>query len=141
MQRRGLVILLLMLSVWPVWAAANRARTVWDGVYSEAQAKRGETTYRQNCALCHGATLGGTENAPELAGDAFLKVWYGKSVADLAKQVQRNMPKDAPGSLSLQQTSDILAHMFAVNKFPAGADDMPATADALSEIRIEKQPK
>ena len=140
MRRTVLLVLLLAGCGWSGVLAA-RARTIWDGVNSEAQAKRGETLYRQNCALCHGVTLGGTENAPELAGEPFLKSWYGKSVNDLVKQVQKSMPKDDPGILPAQKVVDVLAHVFSVNKFPVGSDDLVTTADVLSDIRIERQHK
>jgi len=143
MPRKIVLFFFVSLSALPLSVAvrARAARSVWDGVYSADQAKRGETAYRQNCALCHGLQLTGTENAPGLLGDDFLKLWYGKSVADLTKQVQEKMPKDSPGILKPQQTVDILAHMFAVNKFPAGADELPNTPAVLSDIKIEKQPK
>src|SRR5262245_61844717 len=130
MQRGCVLIVLVLLSALPL-AAAVRAKSVWDGVYTADQAKRGETAYRQNCALCHGSTMTGTENAPGLVGDDFLKLWYGKSVGELFKQVQNKMPKDAPGILKPQQTADILAHMFSLNKFPAGTDELAAVPDPL----------
>ena len=143
MQRRFVVLFLLVLSIWPlsVAARARAARSVWDGVYTADQAKRGETAYRQNCALCHGAQLAGTENAPGLLGDDFLKLWYGKSVAELSKQIQEKMPKDSPGILKPQQTVDILAHMFLANKFPAGTEELQNAPAVLSDIKIEKQPQ
>ena len=143
MQRRVVVLFLLVLCAWPLSVAvrARAARSVWDGVYTADQAKRGETAYRQNCALCHGAQLAGTENAPGLLGDDFLKLWYGKSVAELSKQIQEKMPKDSPGILKPQQNVDILAVVFAANKFPAGAEELPNTPTVLADIKIEKQPK
>jgi mono/diheme cytochrome c family protein len=36
---------------------AQQPRRVTDGVYTSAQATRGETVYRDRCATCHGATL------------------------------------------------------------------------------------
>jgi len=38
--------------------AAQSVKTVLDGVYTEAQAARGEIAYNRNCAGCHGETLG-----------------------------------------------------------------------------------
>ena len=43
-------------------------RSVWDGVYTAEQAKRGEALYGQHCAACHGGTLLGAEAAPALTG-------------------------------------------------------------------------
>ena len=42
--------------------------SVADGVYSDAQAARGETIVRNHCAHCHAADLTGMEG-PALSGD------------------------------------------------------------------------
>ena len=34
--------------------AAARTHSVWNGVYTDEQAKRGEPLYRLRCASCHG---------------------------------------------------------------------------------------
>ena len=44
---------------------AQQPRTAKDGVYTDAQAKRGQALYTDRCAQCHGATLGG-DIAPPL---------------------------------------------------------------------------
>ena len=48
--------------------AAQGAASQWDGIYTEAQAKRGEPLYAQYCASCHGPDLAGGEMAPGLTG-------------------------------------------------------------------------
>ena len=50
-------------------------KSQWEGVYSEAQAKRGEALYVRSCATCHGTDLKGGERAPALAGPAFSGRW------------------------------------------------------------------
>ena len=50
--------------------------TVQDGVYSDAQATRGQTLYTQRCAGCHGPKLEGAQAPPLAAGicaRAFMK--------------------------------------------------------------------
>ena len=37
----------------------QQSTTVWDGVYTAEQAKRGAALYADNCASCHGLALGG----------------------------------------------------------------------------------
>jgi mono/diheme cytochrome c family protein len=54
--------------------AQSPSRSARDGVYSGAQAGRGQALYKDKCASCHGPALSGA-NAPPLAGDAFLAVW------------------------------------------------------------------
>src|SRR2546422_11498564 len=61
------------LSVLGVQAPpSSESRSVWDGVYTEEQAKRGEPLYRKECASCHGDVLSGGEYAPAPPGGAFL---------------------------------------------------------------------
>ena len=35
----------------------DTTRSIWDGVYTDAQADRGREQYTQHCANCHGDTL------------------------------------------------------------------------------------
>ena len=51
-------------------APAQPTRTVQDGVFSDAQATRGQALYAQRCAGCHGPALEGAQ-APALKGDGF----------------------------------------------------------------------
>ena len=34
-------------------------KSIWDGIYSEEQATRGQALYSQECASCHGGELTG----------------------------------------------------------------------------------
>jgi quinoprotein glucose dehydrogenase len=112
-------------------------KSIWDGVYSEAQAARGKALYSQECASCHGGELTGGEMAPPLAGGEFMAGWDGLTIGDLFERVRISMPQNSPGSLSGQQNADILAFMFSANKFPAGANEMPKEAGILKQIKFE----
>jgi len=112
-------------------------KSVWDGVYAEAQATRGKALYSTECASCHGAELTGGEMAPGLAGGEFISGWDGLTVGDLFERIRISMPQNAPGSLSGQQNADILAFVLSVNKFPAGAEDLPKEAGILKQIKFE----
>src|SRR5581483_6382971 len=72
-------------------------RTVWDGVYTEAQAARGMEAFGPSCGGCH--ALAPTGRAP-LVGDAFWKSFAQKSVVDLLDSTTKNMPNGSPNSLS-----------------------------------------
>lgn len=61
------------------------ARSVWDGVYTAEQAKRGEALYGEHCASCHGAALAGAEAAPALTGFEFSANWNGLTLGDLTR--------------------------------------------------------
>ncbi len=113
------------------------SRSVWDGVYTKDQAQRGQTTYRENCAKCHGENLGGGEAGPALTGEEFLRSWRGKTAGDLFAVIRKTMPSEDPGSLSTREYSDIVAFIFSANDFPAGAKELDRDLSSLNEIRIE----
>src|ERR671935_2465622 len=117
--------------------AQEPTKSVWDGVYTEEQAKRGQPLYAEQCASCHGPELMGGEMAPPLATGDFLSGWDGLTVGDLFERIRISMPQNAPGSLSGQQNADILAFVLASNKFPAGTDELPKEAMILKTIKFE----
>ena len=115
-------------------------QSVWDGVYTDAQASRGERTYGRSCEECHGPDLAGDPvmEIPALSLDSFMTSWSGKSVKDLFDMVKRAMPKDKPGSLGTGQYLDVVAYLLQANKFPSGSLDLPRTPDQLEGIVIER---
>ncbi|HYW42133.1 MAG TPA: cytochrome c [Bryobacteraceae bacterium] len=120
-------------------AAGYWDRSVWDGVYTEEQARRGETLYQQQCARCHGVSLTGGEEAPPLSGGGFLANWNGTTAGDLSERIRTTMPPDAPGRLGRQQNTDVLSHLFRVNGFPPGKAELPRETEILKQIRIEAE--
>ena len=114
------------------------AQSLTGGVYTEAQAKRGEEVYTQNCASCHGATLTGTEMAPPLTGAEFKGNWYDLTVGDLADKIRLAMPADDPGSLKKEQVADVVAYILGVSKYPAGQAELPTDTELLKQIKIER---
>jgi cytochrome c len=120
-------------------APADESRSVWDGVYTEEHAKRGEAVYQKECGVCHGAQLTGGESAPPLSGGVFLANWNGLTMADLFDRIRKTMPQTAPGRLTRQQDADVLAFMLSINKFPAGKTDLYKQSEMLKEIRFESE--
>lgn len=112
-------------------------RTVWDGVYTAAQARRGEAQYGQDCSVCHGQLLGGVDAAPALAGGAFLAKWSGVTLADMVERIKVSMPLNEPGRLSRQQTADVLAYILSFNQFPAGEAELPRQAGVLRQVMFQ----
>src|SRR5262249_23633190 len=76
------------------------SRSVWDGVYSDEQAKRGGDVYSSDCSSCHGKTLGGIDDAPPLAGKEFMEGWDKGTLGNLFGKISRTMPRNAAGRLS-----------------------------------------
>jgi mono/diheme cytochrome c family protein len=116
---------------------ASSSRSVWDGVYTEEQAKRGQPLYTQHCASCHGDSLTGGEMAPPLVGGEFLSNWNGLTVGDLFERIRTTMPLSKPGKLSRDVNSDITAYMLNFAQFPAGQAELPRDTQLLKQIKIE----
>src|SRR5215471_18081478 len=112
-------------------------RSVWDGVYTEEQAKRGQTRYQEICASCHGDSLEGGESAPPLAGGSFLANWNTLSVGELFDRTRSTMPQNRPGSLSREANAEILAYVLSANQFPAGKEALSPASEVLKGIKIE----
>ena len=106
-------------------------RTVWDGVYTEAQATRGMMAYGQSCAGCHALAAEG--KAP-LVGEPFWKSFTQKNVSDLLEFTSTYMPNGTPGSLSKSAYEDIVALMLKSNGFPAGAIEL--RPDSIADVQI-----
>ena len=49
--------------------------SVWGGVYTDEQAKRGEAVSTKLCTSCHGPELTGGEAGPTLVGLEFIGNW------------------------------------------------------------------
>lgn len=118
-----------------IWAQAPAS--VWDGIYSAEQARKGEALYRQECASCHGEKLEGRGQAPPLTGADFKMDWNGMTVGDLFEKMQTSMPADQPGHLSREQNATLLAFILNANQFPAGAAELPTDGERLQQIRFE----
>jgi mono/diheme cytochrome c family protein len=128
---------LAIIALHAVVHAQPETKSIWDGVYTQAQAERGRGLYQDQCASCHGSELTGGEMAPPLSGGEFMAGWDGLTIGDLFERIRISMPQNAPGSLSGQQNADILAFVFSVNKFPAGDTELPKEAGILKTIKFE----
>ncbi len=118
-------------------AGGEGGRSVWGGVYTEAQAARGAEAYQANCQSCHGAQLTGQGEAKPLSGASFLSGWNGLSVGDLFERIRTTMPMTAPKSLPRDTYADILAYLLKFNGFPPGMGDLPGRAERLADIRFD----
>lgn len=118
--------------------AAAQDRTINDGVYTDQQATRGRTAYREQCAACHAADLFGGEMAPGLKGSGFIGGWSGATLWEFADFTNATMPQDAPGRLTARQLNDIIAFILQSNDYPAGEDELAIDiANQGDPIRIE----
>ena len=142
-SRRGGFVFAAAIAV-PLVIAARRpiARipapaTVWDSVYSPAQAARGESSYVKGCARCHQAALTGADQSPPLTGSGFLGNWNGLPLSDLQDRIRTTMPPDSIGLYDRQFVTDVIAYMLKMNGFPAGAGDLSPETDRLKAILVQ----
>jgi mono/diheme cytochrome c family protein len=113
-----------------------QGKTTLDGVYSEAQATRGEKVYVASCTSCHGDDLSGGGQTPPLSGKEFNSDWNDLSMGDLYERTHLSMPADKPGSLTPEQTVDVIAYLLKKGGFPTDLADLPTDTAALKAIRF-----
>ena len=94
--------LLACLLAWgPVEADPTKvpqARSVKEGVYTEAQAQRGSAAYRAHCIACHGEDLRGGHMTPSMVGIGFAFRWRNRDLHDFYEGMRTTMPQRAPGA-------------------------------------------
>ena len=105
--------------------------TVWDGVYTDAQAERGSAVFGQSCSNCH--TLAAQGNRP-LSGDKFWEGFTQKTVGDLLTFVSTSMPNNNPGTLPAVSYNDVVALILRSNGFPAGTAEV--TPESIAKVQI-----
>jgi hypothetical protein len=114
-------------------AAANAGgaagMTVYSGVYSAAQATRGNQLQARECGSCHSPS--------DWAQGRVLASWNGQSAWALVDHIRTIMPMDSPGRLTLQQYTDIFAYILQLNNIPAGQAELPATEEGLKQITVQ----
>src|SRR5678816_3137068 len=110
----------VMLAVF-VTAFAQGSTSVLDGVYTPAQAERGEGIYSASCIGCH---EGQDADGPELTGNAFLDRWREDKLEPLFTFIRTRMPGNAPGSLDERDYADIIAFILEANGLPAGKSEL-----------------
>jgi S-disulfanyl-L-cysteine oxidoreductase SoxD len=104
-------------------------RSTKDRVYSAAQAAEGRDVYDGRCKNCH--------TAISHTGAPFRANWDKKSLADLWDYMVEKMPKDAPGTLSEEEYTQVMAYVLRMNGMPAGTDNLSSDRKALLSIRID----
>ena len=118
--------------------APAKGATVWDGVYTEAQAARATSVFGASCSNCHSLAPDGTGNRP-LSGDRFWQRNTQKSVGELLAFVSKNMPNGAnAGTLPPATYNDLVALILKSNGLPVGTTELtPETAAAVQIVPKE----
>lgn len=130
------VILVAWAACLTCGIAAQSQTTVWNGVYTEAQAFRGEKVADTTCIGCHGPGLDGGDSGPKLVGDVFLANWSSQPVSELFDWIRQTMPPEAAGTLSKEDAAAVVAYILKQNKMPAGKQALPSESEELRGIAM-----
>jgi mono/diheme cytochrome c family protein len=109
--------------------STSSTATVWQGVYTEAQAARGQAAYETHCGRCHREDLAGYNSI--LKGSRFMQKFRESSLDLLFDKTKTTMPRGAPASLGDTTYLDIVTYLLKENDFPSGAQ----------ELRLEDLPR
>jgi mono/diheme cytochrome c family protein len=115
------------------------ATSILMGAYTEEQATRGQALYYQHCLQCHGETMAGADKAPALAGPQFSGTWKAAPLAALVARIL-TMPPEKPGSLSREESVDVLTYILWYNGLPLGSEALGTGQDVLTQLTFETPP-
>ena len=104
-------------------------QSVWEGVYSTAQAERGAGIFASDCTECH--------PVGQFGDPSYIETWAGQTVDALFALIRRQMPYENPGSLSRREYEDVLAYVLSLCGPPAGDADLKSRGGALRGIVID----
>jgi hypothetical protein len=110
-------------------SGAEQDKSVNDGVYTTAQAVRGQTAFQTRCTNCH--------DTARFTGEGFVAVWSGQPLSAIYEVMSTTMPEDNPGSLQPQQYADILSYFLRLNKFPEGQEELKGAVEGMKGIKFE----
>ncbi len=85
-------------------------KTVNDGVFTVSQVESGKNVYDNSCKTCHDMRF----------YRDILKSYNDQPVLWLWESILGTMPADNPGSLMLDEYTDVIAYILSENGFPAG---------------------
>jgi alcohol dehydrogenase (cytochrome c) len=128
-------------SAFGVGALAQQPAPAPAPVFTAQQAAAGRTAYDANCAACHLVDLGGSNEAPQLAGGSFIGEWGDRSVADLIGYITKAMPPDNPGAPGQPAITNIVAYILQANGAAPGTQALtPQTAAAVRAVAMRQAP-
>lgn len=133
------MILALTSAIGQASASAQEApngtkRTIWDAVYSAAQAEKGQVVYETRCARCHGADLNGTRATSPLIGEAFVRNFGGDTLGALFNTIRAQMPRDFPSSLTDDEYLSVVTYILKRNELPTGTNAV--SVSELDQIQV-----
>jgi S-disulfanyl-L-cysteine oxidoreductase SoxD len=131
---RHVMVLSAVVTVasWGVSVAARApGASTNDGVYTAAQAAKGQELYGQVCETCH--------QPAKFTGAEFTRAYVGRPLSEI-NHAMAEMPADNPGTLTSDDVAALIAYFLQMNKYPAGQTPLSGAPDALKSILISPRP-
>jgi mono/diheme cytochrome c family protein len=118
---------------------SDAIRTIWDGLYTAAQADRGKATFDRSCSRCHDSNLRGSDRGPTLVGDEFLANWLDGTLEALFSFIRDSMPDGNASTVTDARKADALAYILQRNGFPTGGAELPPDTTTLEAVQILRE--
>jgi len=99
-----------------------------DGIYTLAQAQRGEDLFAEVCAECH--------DTSDWTDEGFKRRWEESSVFQLWYYINDRMPYEDAWTLSRQQVTDVLTYILNLNGLRAGDVELATDDDSIDDYWI-----
>jgi len=124
---------LVLLGVLAADAQDAAGPSIWSGVFTAAQAQRGNDAYQASCSGCHGSDLRATNGeAVDLTYPAIRDKWNGKTLQERFELIRDTMPLGNGNTLGDKTYMDVLAFILQFNDFPPGNQELvPETAKSI----------
>jgi mono/diheme cytochrome c family protein len=131
---------ILALVVVSSLVEAVAGQTSATSVFTKAQVDAGRATYKNSCASCHTADLGGSPEFPQLAGDDFMSAWKARTSRELYEFIHATMPPEGP-MLTSEQAVGLVALILYENGATPGTTALTATTAApIGSVATGKRP-
>ena len=124
-MKKPVKIILALTSLVLSQIVMAQDKTVNDGVFTAAQAATGKSVYDNSCKTCHDMRF----------YRDILKSYNNQPVLWLWESILGTMPADNPGSLMLEEYTDVIAYILSENGFPAG-DAMLDPDNGMDAIKV-----
>lgn len=112
----------------PTTTTAAAPRSGGAATFTDVQADRGRDLFRAMCTECHYSS--------EFSDSQFKFKWSRRAAGNLYELINTSMPETAPGSLSPEETVDLVSYILRMNGFEPGASELPADRAVLDGISL-----
>lgn len=124
-MHKSLLIVLLAGASW------GQTKTVWDGIYTTAQAERGKAVFDEHCLHCH---------TSRFEKQGIIERWREEKLSGLVDFISVRMPRDSPGTRTPSEYLDLAAYILSNNEIPAGAQELTAAAALTVQVQKKEGP-